>query len=154
MTQHNTFSVAFAWTVAVATVLLNASSLPALQVGQVVDTDASVVVTVGALEAPQVHTVVEVIPIAGTRTTTSASLAQRDITAPVAASTVSEGRRGAADVPDTNPLSGATPAAGADAISEGDGGQTIDYTYVSRLGRCWWYCTRIPLFCPCVVIWF
>lgn len=146
MTQHNTTLTALAWAVVAATVLLSAPSLSALQVSQAVDTDVPVVVTTAT-------PVVENTPVAEIRTTTAVTLVDREVT-PAPTSTPSEGQEKATSLPGTEPLPGAAPTTGAPvATSEGEGSQTIDYTYISSLGRCWWYCTRIPLFCPCVVIW-
>lgn len=128
MTQHNTTLTALAWAVAAATVLLSAPSLSALQIGQAVDTDAPVVMTTAT-------PVVENTPVAEIRTTAAVALMDREVTP---------------SLPGTEPLPGAAPTTGAPvATSEGEGSQTIDYTYTSSLGRCWWYCTRIPRFCPC-----
>lgn len=30
----------------------------------------------------------------------------------------------------------------------------VYYERVTSFGLCWWFCTRIPTFCPCLVIYF
>lgn len=39
--------------------------------------------------------------------------------------------------------------------SDEEGAQMeVYYERVTTFGRCWWFCTRIPTFCRCVVIYF
>ena len=41
------------------------------------------------------------------------------------------------------------------AASDEEGAQMeVYYERVTTFGRCWWFCTRIPTFCRCLVIYF
>ena len=139
--QHKNIRVAFGAVVAVATVLVNALALSAVQVDPPVATDAAVVEAVFATETAS----------AGVATTALAPIAiEVAILSPIHSE---EDASEAAKTPTTEATT--APGDGEPHIeSSTDGSQAIiDYVY-ARIWGCFWYCTRIPYFCPCTVIYF
>ena len=142
--QHKNIRVAFGVVVAAATVLVNALSLSAVQVDQSVATDAPVVEAISATETA---------PMVVAKTTAVPSIANDGaFPAPVhAEKDASE----ATSTPSTEAAIATGTSDGEPHVEASDDGSQliIQYSYAKWWG-CFWYCTRIPTFCPCTVIYF
>lgn len=141
--EHNSIRIGFGVVVVVATVLLNTLSLSAVQVDQPVTTDGSIVKAVVATGTASVAvTKSDAAPVAN----------EFAIPSPIHAK---DGASGATNTPSTEtPMATDTGDGVSHAESSAKGSQLIvQYTYARRWG-CFWYCTRIPYFCPCTVIYF
>ena len=142
--EHNNIRIGFGVVVVVATILLNTLSLSAVQVDQSVTTDGSIVkaAVVATGTASVAVTKSDAAPVAN----------EFAIPSPIHAK---DGASGATNTPSTEaPMATDTGDGVPHAESGTKGSQLIiQYTYARRWG-CFWYCTRIPYFCPCTVIYF